>query len=570
MFQSIDSNGRLVHVSNMWLAILGYTRNEVIGRLWADFLDDASREYAVAQVIPELFRVGFCNDIEYRVLRSDGSIMDVLLSSVIEKRVPTAANRSLTVMHDISAEKRLRAVVSAHDELWRVTLHSKGDGVIRTDANGRVDYLYPTAEKLTGWTNEAAYGQPVEVIFNVVHWQTRRRVRSPVAQCLSEDCAISLADQTILLSRDYREYSVRDSASRIKDDSGRTVGVVLVFCDISEHRRLNQEIRYRATHDAMTGLYNRDEFERRLKAMLADSCDMKGEHALLYIDLDEFKVVNDAAGHAAGDQFLKQIALIVQGMARNTDTAARLCGDEFALVVANRSIEGAQETAQQLCERIDAFRFRFDDQSFHVGASVGLVPIDGRWSDVESILRAADGACFAAKESGRNRFHTYVATDQLIGSHRQALRWVRRVEQALDRNGFVLRWQRIMPLTAVNEGTHCGILIRMIDEDGGLVAPGVFLPSAEQFGIASRIDRWVIRTMLRWMEDNRAKLGHVSTVSINLSGRSVGDPDFHQDVERLLREFSVDTAKLCFEVTETTAITNILEATAILRIDAPP
>ena len=320
----------------------------------------------------------------------------------------------------------------------------------------------------------------------------------------------------------------------------------------------------------MTGLYNRDEFERRLKAMLADSCDMKGEHALLYIDLDEFKVVNDAAGHAAGDQFLKQIAVIVQGMARNTDTAARLCGDEFALVVANRSIEGAQETAQQLCERIDAFRFRFDDQSFHVGASVGLVPIDGRWSDVESILRAADGACFAAKESGRNRFHTYVATDQLIGSHRQALRWVRRVEQALDRNGFVLRWQRIMPLTAVNEGTHCGILIRMIDEDGGLVAPGVFLPSAERFGIASRIDRWVIRTMLRWMEDNRAKLGHVSTVSINLSGRSVGDPDFHQDVERLLREFSVDTAKLCFEVTETTAITNILEATAILRIDAPP
>ena len=315
----------------------------------------------------------------------------------------------------------------------------------------------------------------------------------------------------------------------------------------------------------MTGLYNRDEFERRLKAMLADSCDMKGEHALLYIDLDEFKVVNDAAGHAAGDQFLKQIALIVQGMARNTDTAARLCGDEFALVVANRSIEGAQETAQQLCERIDAFRFRFDDQSFHVGASVGLVPIDGRWSDVESILRAADGACFAAKESGRNRFHTYVATDQLIGSHRQALRWVRRVEQALDRNGFVLRWQRIMPLTAVNEGTHCGILIRMIDEDGGLVAPGVFLPSAERFGIASRIDRWVIRTMLRWMEDNRAKLGHVSTVSINLSGRSVGDPDFHQDVERLLREFSVDTAKLCFEVTETTAITNILEATAFFE-----
>ena len=170
MFQSIDSNGRLVHVSNMWLAILGYTRNEVIGRLWADFLDDASREYAVAQVIPELFRVGFCNDIEYRVLRSDGSIMDVLLSSVIEKRVPAAVNRSITVMYDISAEKRLRAAVSAHDELWRVTLHSIGDGVIRTDANGRVDYLNPTAEKLTGWTNEAAYGQLVEVIFNFVHW----------------------------------------------------------------------------------------------------------------------------------------------------------------------------------------------------------------------------------------------------------------------------------------------------------------------------------------------------------------------------------------------------------------
>jgi len=565
MLQSIDSDGRLVHVSDLWLTSLGYTRSEVIGRPWADFLDAASREYALGKVIPELFRAGFCNNIEYRVLRSDGSTIDVLLSSVVEKGALVGDGLSLTVMHDISAEKHLRAAVSVQDELWRVTVRSIGDGVIRTDASGRVEYLNPTAEKLTGWTNEAAYGQPVEVVFNIVHRETRRRTRSPVAQCLSEDRVISLADRAILLSRDCSEYSVRDLASPINDDSGKTVGVVLVFYDVSEQQRLSQEIRYRATHDSMTGLYNRDEFERRLKAMLADDCVVQGQHALLYIDLDQFKVVNDAAGHAAGDQLLKQIALIIQGMARNTDTAARLGGDEFALVVTNRSIEGAKYVAQRLCERIDAFRFQFDDQSFHVGASIGLVPIDGRWSDVKSILRAADGACFAAKEGGRNRFHTYVATDQLIGSHRQAMGWLRRIEQALDRNGFVLRWQRITPLLVTNEGTHCEILVRMIDEDGGLVSPGVFLPSAERFGIASRIDRWVIRNVLKWMEDNCSRLAHVATVSINLSGRSIGDREFHREVESLLSASSVDVGKLCFEVTETTAITNILQATAFFE-----
>lgn len=565
MLQSIDSKGRLVHVSNVWLSTLGYVKREVVGRPWADFLDEPSRERAIEHVIPELFRTGFCDNIEYRVLRKDGTAIDVLLSSVIERDTISGARLSLTVMHDVTNENRLTAAIAAQNELWRVTLRSIGDGVIRTDAGGRVDYLNPVAEKLTGWTENAARGLPVEIVFRIVHQENRRPIPSPVKQCLAENRATSLPSGAVLISRDQSEYFIKDSVSPIKDDSDHTVGVVLVFYDVSEEQRLGQEIQYRATHDPMTGLYNRDEFERRLNVTLANACSNTNKHALLYVDLDQFKVVNDAAGHAAGDQLLKQIAFFLKRSSRKVDTVARLGGDEFALIVEHCTIEAAESVARKICEGIDAYRFQYDGQTFRVGASIGLVPIDERWPDSESIMRAADGACFAAKEGGRNRFHTYLNTDRVIDSHRQAMHWVRRIERALDADRFVLYWQRIMPLSSVDEGEHCEILLRMLGDDGQLVAPAAFCPSAERFGIATRIDRWVIRTILKWMAHNQAALGHVATISINLSGQSVGDREFHKEVAELLKWTAVDTGKLCFEVTETAAITNFYDATAFFE-----
>jgi diguanylate cyclase (GGDEF)-like protein len=324
-------------------------------------------------------------------------------------------------------------------------------------------------------------------------------------------------------------------------------------------------MKYRATHDPLTGLLNRDEFERRLQRTLAAAHREVAQYALMYIDLDQFKLVNDAAGHAAGDQLLKQVVGIIRRFVREGDTFARLGGDEFGLIIEHCSFEATQDIAQTICEGIDAVRFQHGNQRFHTGASIGLVPVDVRWPTTASILQAADSACYAAKAAGRNRVHTYFAADEMIEAHRKDMQWVHRLEQALDKGQFALHWQQITPLGDETGGLHGEILLRLIDDDGTLIPPGAFLPSAERFYMASRIDRWVVREVFEWMAEHRATLSHVDTVGINLSGQSIGDRDFHRYVMELIETIAFDHQKLCFEITETAAITNLSDAIGFIE-----
>jgi diguanylate cyclase (GGDEF)-like protein/PAS domain S-box-containing protein len=560
MLHSIDAQGRLVHVSDVWLKTLGYARDEVVGRLVVDFLTPASRAYATETVIPQLFRTGQCQGIEYQAVRKDGTLIDIVVSSVIQHDSSDLHLHSLTVMEDVTERKRVQRELSAQHERLRVTLHSIGDGVITTDAQGRVEYLNPIAERLTGWTNSAARGRPSETIFRIVRDVTRLPVRSPVRVSLSEDRSVGLADHTILISRDCQEYYIEGSAGQIRNAAGETLGVVLVVRDVSGQRRLNDEMKYRATHDALTGLLNRDEFERRLQLALAAAHGGEAEYALMYVDLDRFNLVNDAAGHAAGDQVLKQVAGMVSRLVRKGDACARLGGDEFGLILEHCSIEAAQGIAQVICQGIDAVRFQHGNQRFHIGASIGLVPVDARWPTTASILQAADSACYAAKAAGRNRVHTYFAADEMIEAHRKDMQWVRRLEQALDKGQFALHWQQITALGDDTGGLHGEILLRLVDNDGAMIPPGAFLPSAERFHMASRIDRWVVRELFEWMAEHRAALLHVDTIAINLSGQSIGDRDFHRYVTELIETIAFDRQKLCFEITETAAITNLNDA----------
>jgi len=557
---SIDAQGRLVLVSNVWLSTLGYERSEVVGRFWPDFLTPASRAYAAEVVMPELFRTGHCKDIEYQMVRKDGTLIDILLSSVIEYDASGAPLQSLTVIQDVTQRKREQSELAEQHERLRVTLDSIGDGVITTDAEGRIQYLNPVAERLTGWTSAQARGRPSNPVFNIVHEETRRRAKSPISVCLSEDRTVGLANHTILLSRDCREYHIEDSASPIKDAAGRTVGVVLVFRDVSEQRQLSLEMTYRATHDELTGLLNRSEFEGRLESTLIAAHKGKERYVLMYIDLDRFKLVNDAGGHAIGDRLLKQVASLIKRIARRRDVFARLGGDEFGLIVEHCSIEAAQGIAQKICEEIDAFRFQHGDQFLHIGASIGLVQVDERWPTVASLLRAADSACYAAKEAGRNRVYAYFAADEMIESHQQDMQWVRRLEHALDKGQLVLHWQEIRAFDHNAEGIHGEVLLRLVGDNGKLISPGAFLPSAERFYLASRIDRWVVNEAFEWMARHRDALEHLDTLSINLSGLSIGDRDFHRYVIEQLQAIAFDHHKLCFEITETAAITNLSDA----------
>jgi len=281
MLHSIDGHGRLVHVSDVWLTTLGYARDEVVGRPVVDFWTPASRAYATETVIPELFRTGRCQGIEYQAVRKDGTLIDIVLSSVIQYDSGGLPLYSLTVMEDVTERKRLQRELAAQHERLRVTVHSIGDGVITTDARGRVEYLNPIAERLTGWTNAEARGLPSETIFRIVRDVTRLPVKSPVRISLSEDRFVCLVDHTILISRDCQEYYIEGSAGPIRNDAGQTLGVVLVVRDVSGQRRLNDEMKYRATHDTLTGLLNRDEFERRLQLTLTAAHEEAAQYALI-------------------------------------------------------------------------------------------------------------------------------------------------------------------------------------------------------------------------------------------------------------------------------------------------
>jgi diguanylate cyclase (GGDEF)-like protein len=334
---------------------------------------------------------------------------------------------------------------------------------------------------------------------------------------------------------------------------------------IQQLRETSGEMHYNATHDALTGLVNRSEFEARLRRALQKVGEDRSEHALLYIDIDQFKLVNDSCGHAIGDRLLQEVGKLFADTIRARDTLARLGGDEFAIILEHCPVEQAQRVAQQICEAMSNFRFSHDDRSFRVGASIGLVPVDGRWTTTAAIMQAADASCYAAKEAGRNRVHLWLDTDTAIRVRAGEMQWAMRIEQALDQDHFVLHAQRIEALGKKSHGIRAEALLRMVQDDGDLVPPGAFLPAAERFHLASRVDRWVLQHALSWLQalpDVKA----IRTLSINLSGQSIGDRAFHRHAIESFRAAGPRIcAQVCVEITETAAVTNMTDAAIFIR-----
>ncbi len=368
-------------------------------------------------------------------------------------------------------------------ELLQVTLHSIADAVITTDAGGHVLWMNPAAERMTGWCHGAAQGLPVEAVYQPVDEEQGLPLgMHPLHRCLAERRAVRGSQPLRLISRSGDECGIEDSAAPIHDAQGRLSGVVLVFHDVTEQRRLDREMRWRASHDLLTGLLNRGEFDRRLQQVLQRSREEGTRHALLYLDLDQFKLINDACGHPTGDRLLLQIGQLLGGCVRPGDTLARLGGDEFGVLLERCGIHQAQRIAQLICERMEEFRFVHDGRRFRVGASIGLVPLDARWRQADAVMQAADSACYVAKEAGRNRVHLWFDTDETLRRHQGQMHWARRLEQALDEDRFELHAQRILPIGRQDGGLHCEVLLRLRDgDDGALVPPGHFLPAAERF-----------------------------------------------------------------------------------------
>jgi len=568
ILHSIDGQFRLIQVSDLWLRTFGYSREEIIGRVWTGLLTEQSRKYAEEVALPELIRVGHMHGVEYEVVQKSGGILNVMVSSVMTYDRVGSPLLSMTAITDVTNNKRLQVALENQHEHLRVTLDSISDGVVTASRQGLVTYLNAAAELFTGWKKGDAKGRSCEEVISVSDHITHRSPKSLIVSWLAGGKGFSFTNEVTLTSRaGGKEYHVEVSSAKIRSVAGSEEGVVIVFRNVSEQHLLQKELVYRATHDELTGILNRGEFDRRLqRALQAINERDDTRSALLYIDLDGFKVVNDAGGHATGDRLLKHVVGLLSRVVRKTDTLARLRGDEFGVMLEHCSMSVARGIAQKICDQIDALRFQHGGQRLHVSASIGLVQIDEYWQSAASVMGAADSACYVAKESGRNRVHVYSVDDRMIKGRQNDMHWVRKIEDALDHEQFTLYWQDIRSLSDVDgEHLHGEVLLRLIDEKDGLIMPSVFLTAAERFRIAPRIDRWVVRRVFEWMALNEASLQHVATVSINLSGLSINDGDFHAYVHDLLGTMVFDHKKICFEITETSAIQHLDESVMFIE-----
>ncbi len=462
-------------------------------------------------------------------------------------------------------DKALRELFE-EKERAQVTLESIGDAVITTDIYGKIDYINAVAENLTGWSHEEAAGQQVEHVFRIINEITRENSVNPVERCINEGRIVELANHTVLICKDGSEIAIEDSAAPIRNQAGELIGVVMVFHDVTESRKLSQQLIYQARHDALTGLINRREFEERLEHAIEQARVNHYDHALLYMDLDQFKVVNDTCGHAAGDELLRQITSLLQSQMRKHDTLARLGGDEFAVLLEYCGSDEANNVAESLCEAVESYRFTWEGNSFVVGVSIGLVPINKNSGSLGVVMSIADSACYAAKEAGRNRIHSYVEDDTTVAQRHGEMRWVSRITQGLEENNFTLYRQDILSIGKhTTDGDHYEVLIRMKDGEGALAMPNSFLPAAERYNLMPKLDRWVIRTIFEWLSNATDELEALAMCSINLSGHSVGDDKFLQYTINLFEKYNIPPGKICFEITETATIVNLTSATRFIR-----
>lgn len=474
---------------------------------------------------------------------------------------------------DVTKRKQTEAELFSEKERALVTLESIGDAVITTGIDGHIEYLNPVAESLTGWANDEAHGMPLPEVFHVINDITHELMPNPVQRVLQEGKTIGPSGHALLIREDGAKLCIEKSAAPIRGRDGCVVGVVLVFRDVTSSRQMAAQLKHQASHDALTELINRREFEQRLERALDSVEGLHTQHALLYLDLDQFKIVNDTCGHAAGDQLLRQITHRLQMHLRERDTLARLGGDEFGILLEHCPADQAFQIAEQLRQTVCDFYFIWHDKAFAMGVSIGMVSFCDATMSLGEVLSAADTACYIAKDNGRNRVHIYHSDDSELALRHVEMEWVGRIRKAFDEGRFRLYSQEILPLQPTSmQGAHAELLVRIVDERGSLVAPMAFIPAAERYNLMPTIDRWVVHTAFTYYAQLHdvflASLGSERGIihwTINLSGASLCDEYFLEFVQEQFERFEVPHKCICFEITETTAISNLCKAVHIIE-----
>ena len=508
-------------------------------------------------------------DDELGLLADDFNLMlqqieqrDDDLEKQVSDRTRELENRNLKLANEIRFRLKAQAKLHESEKRFRSTFSNAAIGMILLDRKGNIIQVNDAACSMLGYEEKDLQRM---TIGEVTH---------------AEDRDTNAVDREKLLNgeidhfRTERRYQRKDgkiiwglsTISGVYDKNGEFLYAITQVLDITEEYRLSKELSYQASHDVLTGLLNRREFELRVDKAWERARDKEGVHVLCYIDLDQFKIINDSCGHIAGDEMLRQIAALLRENVRKHDSVARLGGDEFGVLMEFCSMQHGLMVAGNLRKQIEQLQFVWDDNRFKVAASIGVVEINAQSNSVAELLKQADSACFTAKDEGRNRVNVYRSEDAAVVQRRGEMQWVRRIQEAIDENRLVLYSQPIVPTNASEKGLHMEVLVRLLTEEGEEVPPGAFLPAAERYGLATNIDQWVVTHVFDWMQDNQEFVqNHVNVCAINLSGLTLSDSTFLDKIVDELYARNLSAEKLCFEITETALIANLSLATTFIR-----
>jgi Amt family ammonium transporter len=566
-----SSSRTLAILRDMRDGVLTYTRDGVITSLnpGAAKLLGLAADGPVAGLLPQVLqRAGCARAPEMERLREPGARLELRMARQGAERRFYELTVSATetddgarftgTLRDTTERKQVEAQLQRERDIAQVTLASIGNGVITTDEAGNVQYMNAMAATLTGWSPSDVKGQPVSLIYQLRDENTGQALPNPVREVLHRGQAVPRRGHAVLRQREGGSVPVHDTAAPIRSRDGFLIGAVLVFHDVTVTLNLARELTHQAAHDALTGALNRREFERRLSELLKQASAPGQDPVVCYLDLDQFKVVNDTCGHVAGDELLRQVTQLIRGLLRAGDTLARLGGDEFGLILQACPLHRAEQVAERIREAIADFRFAWEGKSFSIGVSIGIVPAELVGHDLNALLAAADAACYAAKEAGRNRVHVYQPNDSEVLEQRGQRQWVARLQAALDEDRLRLY---VQPVVCLNEDApglpHHEILVRL-EEDGQTIPPGAFLPAAERYGLMPRIDQWVVDNTLAWLGDRLREHGRIDGVyAVNLSGASLSDERFREALRATLERLRLPPGVLCLEITETAAVANL-------------
>ena len=499
----------------------------------------------IKKLVSTVKKISDTRDYSLRAVKLNNDELGVLVDS-FNSLIETVETQSQAL---IQAKNRY---LTLYDDNPTMVFNISRDGVIFS--------VNLTGAKQMGLTVEELQNCS---IFDFIHSDDSTLMQDLIERCYANPLLVHNQEMRNVC-HNGRIIWVRATARLVENENNQN-SLLIVYEDITETRFLNEQIAYQADHDALTGLANRNKFDRYLKRAIVLAHHENAEHALCYLDLDQFKIINDTCGHLAGDELLRQLGELLRKHIRQYDFVARLGGDEFGVLMYNCSAPQAFQACEKLRDLIKDFNFAWEDRSFTIGVSIGVSSINIVSGNAVDLLKEADAACYAAKEKGRNRVHVFSPDDEALAMRRGEMQWVEKIRQGLEQNRFVLYGQPIVPMKDTDEGLHFEVLLRYRDDRDNIIPPGAFLPAAERYNLASELDRWIIATLLEWLAGHPEFLKTLTLCSINLSGLSLSDETMLKFISEQLQKWDVPSNKLCFEITETAAISNLSYATNFIH-----